>query len=153
MEATYNVKQAATYISKSPSALRGWCKVFADQLSDGATPAKGQPRRFNDSDLAILLTIAILKERQQSKEAIIELLVQGQRLEREREFVPDLSSDQSNMITDRLTEPEASPQMALAKNDIIKPYMMVIEELKGERDYLRQQLEEARKPWYKKLFR
>jgi len=72
---TYTTFQLAELLDVNPATIRNWTAEFADLFSDSATPPKGRARVYNDADLRILTTVAVLREQ------AIELAEIGERLE------------------------------------------------------------------------
>jgi DNA-binding transcriptional MerR regulator len=77
----YSVSQAARAAGVSVSTIRQWAREFADHLSPGATPPKGQPRQFDEEDIAIFATAAVLRAQLVPYEEIEARIATGERLE------------------------------------------------------------------------
>ena len=51
---TYGVAETARLLKVSGTTIRRWSTWFADHLSDQASPAPEEPRRFTEADIATL---------------------------------------------------------------------------------------------------
>lgn len=51
---TYNPDQAVPLVGVAANTIRGWCKLYADELSPGANPPSGNERRLTQEDVAKL---------------------------------------------------------------------------------------------------
>ena len=77
----YTVGQVAKAVGISDSAVRQWADEYAAHLSDGANPPKGETRKFDEEDIAVLQTVSVLREQLVGHEQIHERLDEGERLE------------------------------------------------------------------------
>ena len=73
------VKDIATRFNVSRETIRIWAKEFANYLSPGANPSKGNQRNFSADDLPIFALISDLKGQGQTYEDIHAALSSGQR--------------------------------------------------------------------------
>ena len=58
---TYSPTAAAAMVGVSLSTLRNWCKEFAGNLSEGASPPAGTERKLTAQDIAILQRVKDLR--------------------------------------------------------------------------------------------
>lgn len=77
----YSVTQAARAVGVSDTTIRQWGRQFADHLSAGANPGRGQTRQYTDEDIGVFATAAILREQLVSYDEIEERIAAGERLE------------------------------------------------------------------------
>lgn len=77
----YSVTQAARAVGVSDTTIRQWGRQFADHLSPGATPPKGQPRQFDEEDITVFATAAVLRAQLVPYEEIEARIAAGERLE------------------------------------------------------------------------
>ena len=76
------VKQVSDYLGVSDNTIRRqWSPEFAAFLSPTANPGKGETRQYGEDDIAVLETIAVLRQQQKSYEEIHAALTEGVRLE------------------------------------------------------------------------
>ena len=61
MQAHYTPTAAAALVGVSVSSLRNWCRDFADNLSEGASPPTGTERKLTAQDIAILQRVKDLR--------------------------------------------------------------------------------------------
>lgn len=93
----YTTKQVCDYLGISNTTLRAaWVPEFASYLSDHATPPKGQERRFTAEDVAVLYTVAALRERAVEFPDIHIKLAAGERIEPEAGDRPAPAPDDSS---------------------------------------------------------
>ena len=96
----YTTKQVCDFLGISNTTLRAaWVPEFAGYLSEHATPPKGQERRFTPEDVAVLYTVAALRERAVEFPDIHTKLVAGERIEPEPGERPAPASDDSSQDT------------------------------------------------------
>lgn len=75
---TYSPAAASALIGISISSLRNWCREFATQLSEGATPPTGTERKLTTQDVAILQRVKELRAQGMATEDIkATLLTEG----------------------------------------------------------------------------
>jgi DNA-binding transcriptional MerR regulator len=78
----FTIKQVADYLGVSDTTIRvNWTSEFGDYLSDYAKPPKGQERRFTPEDVAVLYTVAAMRQRGEDYGAVHSVLSTGERLE------------------------------------------------------------------------
>ena len=77
----FTPKQVANRLGLSSTTIRNYSHLWADYLSPSANPQAGQPRVYTEDDLAVLTTVAAMRDSQVSTEAIRAALDAGQRLE------------------------------------------------------------------------
>ena len=89
MPATYSPKQIADRLGLSGTTIRNYSRLWSDYLSPAANPQVGQPRQYSEDDLAVIATIATLRDNQATTDQIREALDGGQRLEPVRPLEED----------------------------------------------------------------
>lgn len=89
--------RAAKLASIAPTTVRVWTAEYAEFFSDQATPPKGKQRAYTSDDIALLLTIAELRNEQMPEEAIHEELRSGRRAAYE-ELPADTAVDQQRQL-------------------------------------------------------
>lgn len=77
----YTVGQVAKALGVSDSTIRQWARHFEEYVSEGANPPKGRTRQYNEEDITVLQTIAVLRDQLVGYEEIDERLSEGERLE------------------------------------------------------------------------
>jgi DNA-binding transcriptional MerR regulator len=76
---TYSVKQVSKAIGKHPNTVRGWTDRYADHLSDHASPAEGQERRYTDEDVEVLAAVAYFTDQGHKHADIMARITAGDR--------------------------------------------------------------------------
>ena len=79
-------KQVADGLNLSSTTIRNYSRLWADYLSPSANPEAGQPRLYTQDDLAVMGTIAALRDNQATTDQVRAALDEGQRLEPVRPF-------------------------------------------------------------------
>jgi len=92
----------AKTIAVDVATVHRWSKSFASALSDGASPAQGGQRRYNDSDLAVLAEVARLRGEGQSTAAIANHLA----------GIVFSTASPATIITEPTTTPTVAPSVA-----------------------------------------
>ena len=77
----FTPKQVADSLNLSSTTIRNYSRLWADYLSPSANPQAGQGRLYTEDDLAVMATIAALRENQATADQIRETLDAGQRIE------------------------------------------------------------------------
>ena len=77
----FTPKQVADSLNLSSTTIRNYSRLWADYLSPSANPQAGQGRLYTEDDLAVMATIAALRDRQATADQVREALDAGQRLE------------------------------------------------------------------------
>ena len=77
----FTPKQVADNLNLSSTTIRNYSRQWADYLSPSANPQAGQGRLYTEDDLAVMATIAALRDRQATADQVREALDAGQRLE------------------------------------------------------------------------
>ncbi len=77
----YTPKQVGNRLGLSGTTIRNYSRQWSDYLSPSANPEAGQARIYTEDDLAVITTIAALRENQVTTDQIRAALDQGQRLE------------------------------------------------------------------------
>lgn len=113
----YTVTQMARALSLSAGTIRTWTAEFADSLSPFATVEKGETRTYTEEDLAVFQTVKVLRDQQQSYEAIRERLQTGERLE-------PLESGQATGKPQEPTVTAAGGPSSLATADILERFIV-----------------------------
>ncbi len=135
------VKEAAEYLGKHPNTIRQWTKDYAEFLSPAALPAPGKERRFASDDMATFWTVAVLKSEGNHKNAVVESLATGLRMEPSwREGAPH-GARSSPMDA---TRPEDNSQVKDAAALAVQLVQRQVDSLTNERDYRRAQLDSER---------
>jgi DNA-binding transcriptional MerR regulator len=67
---TTTVSEASNRFTVSDRTIRTWAAEFADYLSTGANPGKGEVRAFTQDDMTVLATIARLRSHKVSYKEI-----------------------------------------------------------------------------------
>lgn len=91
----YTPKQVADSLNLSSTTIRIYSAKWADYLSPAANPEAGQPRQYSEEDLAVLTTIAALRDNQATAAHIRAALDAGQRLEPVRPVKEPPPADQA----------------------------------------------------------
>ncbi len=77
----FTPKQVADSLNLSSTTIRNYSRLWADYLSPSANPQAGQGRIYTEDDLAVMATIAALRDSQATTDQIRAALDAGQRLE------------------------------------------------------------------------
>ncbi len=113
----------------TPQTVRSWCSEFQAFLSPGATPPAGQARNINEDDIKVLALVASMRGDLASYEAIGAALDSGARA--------DLPEEEE--------QPHAGGALVTRLTATLARYEGQIEEIRQERDYLREELTEAQR--------
>lgn len=65
----------------SATTIRNWTREFSDFFSQAAAPGRDSTRQFTDDDMAIIQTIAVLRQQSKEFDEISAVLADGKRLE------------------------------------------------------------------------
>ena len=79
LKAMHTIGEAAKELKIPKSTVRGWVADFGDYLSDNAKPPKGQVKRLDSDDMAVLWSVYFWRAQHRSKPEIYELLGTGER--------------------------------------------------------------------------
>lgn len=71
---TYNPDQAVPLIGVAANTIRGWCKLYASELSPGANPPPGNERRLTQEDVAKLQRVKAWRDSRLPPQEIARLL-------------------------------------------------------------------------------
>ncbi len=77
----FTPKQVADSLNLSSTTIRNYSRLWSEYLSPSANPQAGQGRLYTEDDLAVMATIAALRDNQATADQIREALDAGQRLE------------------------------------------------------------------------
>lgn len=77
----FTPKQLADRLGLSGTTIRNYSRLWSDYLSPSANPEAGQARLYTDDDIAVIVTIAALRDNQATTDQIRAALDAGQRLE------------------------------------------------------------------------
>ena len=91
----FTPKQVADRLGLSGTTIRNYSRLWSDYLSPSANPQAGQPRIYSEDDIAVITTIAALRENQATTDQIRAALDAGQRLESMRPVEEPPPADQS----------------------------------------------------------
>ena len=95
----FTVTQSARAAGISASTVRLWAKEYAEYLSPGARPGKGEQRLFAPDDIAIFKTVRAIRESGGNTDQIIAALDAGERLETTQETPQDVPGQASGTQT------------------------------------------------------
>jgi len=118
-----------------PNTIRTWTSTFAEFLSDGANPPKGEHRSYTDDDGRVIDLIATMRNEQKSYEEIRAALAEGDRGQWPQ---PDTQDAQDRKERDQNTFALVTQLTARAAS--LEGELGAIKE---ERDHLRNQLQDA----------
>jgi len=121
----YTVAEVARLLGKSPSTIRNWSREFETFLSTSAAPPAGDDRIYQDDDVAVLATVAVMRAERRPFETIRAALHAGERV-RPAMDQPD-------------EEPDEEPPRAL-----VSRLTATVAAMSGQVDELRRQLEAER---------
>ncbi len=76
----FTPKQVAGRLGLSGTTIRNYSRQWSDYLSPAANPEAGQARLYTEDDIAVITTIAALRENQATTDQIRAALDAGQRL-------------------------------------------------------------------------
>ena len=119
------IKDISDSLGVTSQTIRSWSDRFANFLSEGATPPKGETRNFVDDDVAVFTTVAALQARGMNFDQIEAELRKDFRVDN-----PTLEADQ------QLATPAGRATMIERVNKLVADN----ESLTKERDELRQQV-------------
>lgn len=139
----FTPKQVADSLGLSSTTIRIYSAKWSDYLSPAANPEAGQPRLYSDDDLAVLATIAALRDNQATADQIRDALDAGQRLEPAR---PPL--EHTRTTADQAGQPAAADQAQqaadrAAASTAIEIYRDRVNTLEARADQLADRLIEA----------
>lgn len=118
-----------------PNTIRQWSKTFADFLTPGANPPKGETRVYSDADGQVIALIADMRQDHQSYESIHAALAAGDR----GQWPPDAPP----VPQDAPGQPENTLQLITHLTAKASQLEGELGAIKGERDHLRNQLDIA----------
>jgi len=125
------MKQLSEAFGKNPNTIRRWSAEFADFLSEGANPEKGQDRIYDDDDAAVLALVAEMRKNRNNKpDDIKNALLDGRR----GEWSPEGEGEQQEPSTALVTQLTAA----------VSHWEAIANTTADERDYLREQIEKER---------
>lgn len=81
LPAMFTPKQLADRLGLSGTTIRNYSRLWSDYLSPSANPEAGQARLYTEDDIAVIMTIAALRDNQATTDQIRAALDAGQRLE------------------------------------------------------------------------
>lgn len=137
----FTPKQVADRLNLSSTTIRIYSHKWADYLSPSANPEAGQPRLYSDEDIAVLTTIAALRDNQGTADQIRAALDAGERLEPVRPPVEEPPADQAARAGDGPTV-EARAAVAAAES-AIAIYRDRVNQLEARNEALADRLIEA----------
>ena len=91
----FTPKQVADSLNLSSTTIRNYSRLWSDYLSPSANPQAGQGRIYTEDDLAVMATIAALRDSQATTDQIRAALDAGQRLEPVRPPVEEPPADRA----------------------------------------------------------
>ena len=91
----FTPKQVADSLNLSSTTIRNYSRLWSDYLSPSANPQAGQGRIYTEDDLAVMATIAALRDSQATTDQIRAALDAGQRLEPMRPPEADQHADRA----------------------------------------------------------
>ena len=118
-----------------PNTIRQWSRTFADFLEPGANPPNGKTRTYSDDDARVIALVAAMRQDNRPYEAIRAALAAGDRgqwpieSDQTAQDAPGRDENTFALVT-QLTARAASLEGELGAT-------------KQERDYLRDQLQQA----------
>lgn len=136
----FTPKQVADNLNLSSTTIRNYSRLWSDYLSPAANPEAGQPRLYSEDDLAVIATIAALRDNQATTDQIRAALDAGQRLEPVRPPVEEPPADRAG---DGPTVEAAAA--AAAATTAIDIYRDRVNQLEARADQLADRLIEAEK--------
>lgn len=77
----FTPKQLADRLGLSGTTIRNYSRLWSDYLSPAANPEAGQARLYTEDDIAVIMTIAALRDNQATTDQIRAALDAGQRFE------------------------------------------------------------------------
>ena len=77
----FTPKQVADSLNLSSTTIRNYSRLWSEYLSPSANPQAGQGRLYTEDDLAVMATIAALRDNQATADQIRAALDAGQRIE------------------------------------------------------------------------
>lgn len=80
MPVMFTPKQLADRLGLSGTTIRNYSRLWSDYLSPSANPEAGQARLYTEDDIAVIMTIAALRDNQATTDQIRAALDAGQRL-------------------------------------------------------------------------
>ena len=111
----YTPKQVGDSLNLSSTTIRNYSRQWSDYLSPAANPPTGQPRIYSEDDLAVIATVAALREGQATTGQIRAALDAGQRLEPMRPLEEDrAAADRADQSADH--DQQATDQARAAVN-------------------------------------
>ena len=115
----YTPKQVADQLGLSGTTIRNYSRLWSDYLSPAANPQAGQPRQYSEDDLAVVATIAALRDNSATTEQIRAALDAGQRLEPMRPLEEDrAAADRADQSADHDQQAEARAAVNAAESAI-----------------------------------
>ena len=142
----FTPKQAAEILEIPPSTLRRYRSKWADHLS-----APDEKRRFTDEDIDTLRVIRDLTNQRKPQADIIVALQEPIEPFIFEDFQPAPEPEQSSAIQSLEFFSQVIDQLTGEHKTAILAQSDHIEDLRREIDQLRGDLEEARKPFWKRL--
>lgn len=137
----FTPKQVADSLNLSSTTIRNYSRLWADHLSPSANPQAGQGRIYTEDDLAVMATIAALRDSQATTDQIRAALDAGQRLEPVR----PLQEEPPAGDADQAATGQAAAAAAAAASTAIEIYRDRVNVLERRADQLADRLIEAEK--------
>jgi len=118
----YQTKDVCDAFNISRQTVRIWATEFADYLTPGATPEKGQQRNFSDGDMAVFALVHEVKQRGGTYENAHLQLKNGQRGELPVPNLPVPQESESHLapLRGEITRLSNLLQHAMAERDDLR---------------------------------
>ena len=139
----FTPKQVADNLNLSSTTIRNYSRLWSDYLSPAANPQAGQPRLYSEDDLAVIATIAALRDNQATTDQIRAALDEGQRLEPVRPLEDERAARADQAAADPGQASAAAA--AAAASTAIDIYRDRVNQLEARADQLADRLIEAEK--------
>jgi len=138
----YQTKYLCEVFDISRQTVRIWAAEFAEYLSPGATPEKGQQRNFSDEDMTVFALVHDVKQRGGTYENAHVQLKNGQRGEIPSRTTPVPSEPEVNLtsLRSQLTRLSDQLEIAMKERDDLK---IVVAQEKALRQRADEQYAEA----------
>lgn len=138
----YTPKQVADSLNLSSTTIRIYSAKWADYLSPAANPEAGQPRQYSEEDLAVLTTIAALRDNQATAAHIRAALDAGERLEPVRPVKEPPPADRADNDQQAADQTRAAAAVAAAEKAVMI-YQDRVNQLEARTDHLADRLIDA----------
>lgn len=119
---TYNPDEAAPLVGVSANTIRGWCKLYADELSAGANPPPGNERRLTQEDIAKLQRVKAWRDDRMPPQEIARLLQAAA-----------TADEQAHIVIDATPTPQERQGEVLLLSAVITDIQVRLQALERER--------------------